>query len=146
MLSCEDRFPRTGTGAFDDGRAAAAAASFARLSGRAVDSVSSRFAVSAVAICGALVSRAPAIVCGVDAVDTGGAPLLTDSGPQATAMVTANGATARRMKMRDVERSMMRGIYTSTESETRASARVFVSVAKTNLDACSRVAGCVHDR
>ena len=146
MLSCDDRFPRTGTGVFDDGRVAAPAAGFGRLSGRAVDSVSGRFAVSAVTICGAVVSRALATVCGVDAVDTGGAPLLTDSGPQATAMMTANGATARPMKMRDVERSMMRGIYTSTESETRASVRVFVSVAKTNLDPPSRVAGFVDDR
>lgn len=102
--------------------------------------MSVRLAVSTAAVRAAVVSRAPPTVCGLDAVETGGAPLLTDSGPHAPTRTRANGATARHMKLRDLERRMMRGIYTSTESETRASVRAVDSVAKANRDDAQRVA------
>src|SRR5690242_7660256 len=50
-----------------------------------------------------------AAVCGVDAVDTGGAPLLTDSGPQPIAVATMASESTRRTKLRVVEGSMVNG-------------------------------------
>jgi thiosulfate dehydrogenase len=111
-LSSGVRFLSTGIGALGvapvDGAAAGVAG--AAIAGGASD-VSGCFSVSTVATRGAVESRAPGTVWGVEAVETGGSPFLTDSGPQAPTRRTANGATARRIKMRDVERSMMREIY-----------------------------------
>src|SRR4051812_16633615 len=112
MLSCDVRFLSAGTGALSAaGVAAAGRDGVLALSGcgTGVGTVSGRFSVSTALFRGVVVSRAPATVCGVEAVETGGAPLLTDSGPQAPAAMTANGATARQMILRVVERSMMRG-------------------------------------
>jgi hypothetical protein len=64
-----------------------------------------------------IVSCAPLDDCGVDAVDTGGAPLPTDS-PQAPAN-NSKGARTRVSEMR-YDRDMSDEIYASTESETRA--------------------------
>ena len=66
----------------------------------------------------------PDAVCGVDAVETGGAPLLTDSGPQAVAADIATSVSARCAIMRVVEGSMVKGIYACTEKrDARHSSR-----------------------
>ena len=66
----------------------------------------------------------PDAVCGVDAVETGGAPLLTDSGPQPTAALRATSVSARRAIMRVVEGSMVKGIYACTDKrDARHSSR-----------------------
>ena len=64
-----------------------------------------------------IVSCAPLDDCGVDAVDTGGAPLPTDS-PQAAANNSTKART--RVSAKRCDRDMSDDIYASTESETRA--------------------------
>lgn len=63
----------------------------------------------------------PAAVCGLDAVETGGAPLLTDSGPQPYAAAMMTSEIARRTRFRVVEGSMVKdGSMRARRSETRA--------------------------
>jgi hypothetical protein len=76
-----------------------------------------------------IVSCAPADDCGVDAVDTGGAPLPTDS-PQALA-TNSTGARMRVMANRDV-RDMSDEIYASTEARRTPNARVWHRCPKAN--------------
>src|SRR3982750_1738060 len=71
----------------------------------------------------------PVAVCGVDAVETGGAPLLTDSGPQPLATVMIASESTRRTKLRVLEGSMIDGgSIRARRSETRATRRVAAPV------------------
>jgi hypothetical protein len=96
-LSCEVRCFSTGTGAAVLGVAAAALATFVS---RALLSLV-LVAVSRPGNARRVVSVLAEAVCGDEDVDTGGAPLLTDSGPQAPSEVNAISAAARRAKIRD---------------------------------------------
>ncbi len=120
MLSCVVRFFNAGTAITVFGAAGTAEAAGCAGEG----------AVSRVLLSGAganlrrVVSTTPAAVCGVDAVDTGGAPLLTDSGPQPTKTAKHVSAEARRNVLRDVERSIVLGdLYDHGERDARQSTR-----------------------
>src|SRR5512138_1889354 len=103
MLSCVLRFLSAGSGvvglcttgvvADGAGETTAAAAGFRVASG----------ALSRRATC---TLSTPVAVCGVDAVETGGAPLLTDSGPQPIAVPMTTSESARRTILRVIEGNM----------------------------------------
>src|SRR5690242_7939829 len=123
MLSCAVRFLSAGSGVLEAcGAGAAADGAGAAAAGAAGLRLVVSRALSRAAACAL---STPVAVCGVDAVETGGAPLLTDSGPQPNAVAMAATASVRRTIMRDVEGSMVNGgSMRARRSETRATCRV----------------------
>ena len=69
---------------------------------------------------GCVLSLTPTAACGVEAVVTGGAPLLTDSGPQPRTRMNNGGASTRAAPWKPVKRNMRRSRSMRAESETRA--------------------------
>ena len=97
MLSSLLRFFSVGSGVVEVGGPEAAADG---AGGLATGAAGFPVVSGGVAGCDVRALSSPVAVCGVEAVETGGAPLLTDSGPQPLAAAMAARKSARVAKVR----------------------------------------------